>query len=273
MLAGVGIGDRRLRRIAGRVADEHRSRLGCTLDARGGVDEVAGDHALPLGGERHRRLAGEDAYAEAQVGHGGLLRQRLDRVDEIESCPHGPFGVVLPCDGRPPEGHDRVADELLHRAAVALDHRARGFEVARLQLAHVLEIAPFRQGRVPDEVGEQNAHEPALGLGRRRRRSRRRLRSKRSPALATELLTRWVLRPARRATGCESLPALTAELLALRIGGAARRTGHRTTSADGAIRSSRSSQTVDPMRSNNARASVSSSAPSSGRPDSVSQRP
>ena len=49
VLAGVLVGDRRLGRALGGLADEHRARLGRRLDARGGVDEVAGDHALALG--------------------------------------------------------------------------------------------------------------------------------------------------------------------------------------------------------------------------------
>ena len=44
--AGVGVGDRSLGRAPGRLADEHGAGLGGRLDARGGVDEVAGDHAL-----------------------------------------------------------------------------------------------------------------------------------------------------------------------------------------------------------------------------------
>ena len=64
--ARVLVGDRRLAGAPRRVADEHRARLGRRLDARRGVDEVARDHALALGAERDRRLAGEDAGADAQ---------------------------------------------------------------------------------------------------------------------------------------------------------------------------------------------------------------
>ena len=45
-----------------------RSRVGGRLDARGGVDEVAGDHPLPLGAERDRGLAGQHAGARGQRG-------------------------------------------------------------------------------------------------------------------------------------------------------------------------------------------------------------
>ena len=57
------VGDRRLGRPPRRLADEDRSRLGRRLDPRRRVDEVAGDHPLAVGPERHRRLAGQDAGA------------------------------------------------------------------------------------------------------------------------------------------------------------------------------------------------------------------
>ena len=43
--------------------------------------------------------------------------------------------------GRAPDRHHRVADELLHRAAVARDDLPREVEVARQQLADVLRVA------------------------------------------------------------------------------------------------------------------------------------
>ncbi len=94
------------------------------LDPRGGVDEVAGDHALALGAERHRRLAGEDARPAPAARGSDLGAERGDGGDEVERRPHGPLGVVLLRDRRPPDRHHGVADELLDRAAVALDHGA-----------------------------------------------------------------------------------------------------------------------------------------------------
>ena len=74
--AGLLVGDRLLGRAPGRLADEHRSRLGGRLDPRGGVDEVAGDHALALGADRDRRLAGEHAGARAQLRRVELVAER-----------------------------------------------------------------------------------------------------------------------------------------------------------------------------------------------------
>ena len=49
--------DGRLRRTLGGLSDEHRSGLRERLDPRGRVHEIAGDHSLTLGAQRHRRLA------------------------------------------------------------------------------------------------------------------------------------------------------------------------------------------------------------------------
>ena len=102
-LAGRRIGDRRLGRPVRRLADEHGAGRRGGLDARRGVDEVAGDHPLALGSDRDRGLAGEHSCTERSSapdrGHRG------DGVDELERRPHGPLGVVLvsrPARPRPP---------------------------------------------------------------------------------------------------------------------------------------------------------------------------
>ena len=119
--AGVLVGDRLLGRAAGRLADEDGARLGERLDARSRVDEVARDHALALGADRHRRLAGEHAGAGAQLRRADLVAERGDGRDEVERGADGALGVVLGRGRRAPDGHHRVADELLDRAAVELD--------------------------------------------------------------------------------------------------------------------------------------------------------
>ena len=86
---------------------------------------------------------------------------------QLERRADGPLGVVLLRDRCAPHRHDGVADELLDRAAVALDHGARRVEVAREELAHVLGVPALREcGREADEVGEEDGDEPALGSGR-----------------------------------------------------------------------------------------------------------
>ena len=78
------------------------------------------------------------------------------RGDQVERRADRALGVVLVRDGRSPDGHDGVADELLDRAAVALDQPAAGVEVAREQLAGVLRVAALRGGGEADEVGEEH---------------------------------------------------------------------------------------------------------------------
>ena len=143
--AGVLVGDRCLGRALGRLADEHGAGLGDRLDPGGRVDEVAGDHALALGAERHRRLAGEDARTRAQLGRADLGAERGDGGDELERRADGALGVVLLRDRRAPDRHHGVADELLDRAAVALDQLPARVEVAREQLARVLGVARLGQ--------------------------------------------------------------------------------------------------------------------------------
>ena len=76
--------------------------------------------------------------------------------------PHRPRGVVLPCPVEAEDGHRRVADELLDDAALGLDDRADGREVAAHDLLQVLRVQPLRQRGGVDEVGEQDGDELEL---------------------------------------------------------------------------------------------------------------
>ena len=131
------------------------------LEAAGGVHQVAGDHALIDRAERDGRLAGQDAGARLDTG-----TQRFDRLDQVQRRPHGSFRVVLVRGGRSPDGHDGIADELLHRAAIPFDDVAGHLEIAGEQLAGVLRITALGERREPDEVGEEDADQAPLGHGR-----------------------------------------------------------------------------------------------------------
>ena len=207
------------------VADEDGAGLGGGLDAAGGVDEVAGDHALVGGTQRDGRLAGEDAGARSERGV-----EARDRVDEVEGGAHGAFGVVLVRDGGAPDGHHGVADELLDGAAVALDHGAAGVEVAGQQLAGVLGVAPLRGGREADEVGEQHAHQPALRHRRdpfRRRGGTLVLHPPQAPSRTPSRSARRARPPgARGAAARQPRPALGAEPRGVAVLGAAGATEH-----------------------------------------------
>ena len=175
--------------------------------------------------------------------------ERAHRLDQVEGGPHGALGVVLPRDRRPPDRHDRIADELLDGAAVALDDLARPIEVARQQVAHGLRVAVRGERGEPDQVREQHRHEPSLGRrglsGPARNQARRGDAGRRArclagprpccdpgplaqarPALVAELGARQVRRAAVRARRREPRPALAAELGARQVLGAAVRADH-----------------------------------------------
>ena len=228
--ARVLVGDRRFRRALRRLADEHHPGLGDRLDARGRVDEVAGDCALLHTAGHHCRLAGEHAGARTQVC--ADLRAELGhRLDELEGRADSPLGVILLRDGPAPHGHDRVADELLDRAAVACDQAPAVFEVAGEEVAHLLRVARLGKRCEADEVGEEHRHEPTFGGCRRERRgrtrldraTRRRRRDERRPTVSAEVLSRRVLRPAVRAGGGETIAAIATEPVGLRVHRAAAR--------------------------------------------------
>jgi hypothetical protein len=224
-LARIAVRNRGLARATCGLADEDGAGLRRGLHPRGGIDEIAGDHSLALGTDRHRRLAGEDAGARSQAA-----AKSGDRVDELEPGPHRSLGVVFLRGRRSPYRHHRVADELLHVSAVAADHGSSRVEVAGEQLAHLLGVARLRQWREPDEVGEKDGDEAAFDGGRGNGGDRLASRLvERATALAAEALARLVRRPARRAHDRERRAALGAELPPRAVLVAAFRAAHAQT--------------------------------------------
>ena len=190
VLADLLVGDRRLRRASRCFADEHLAGLRGGLDARCGVDEVAGDHSLALGSQSDRGLSCEDPGSRAETMRADFVPERRHGCSQIEPGTHRPLGIVLAGDRRSPDGHDSVADELLDGPAVAIDDRPCRLEVAREQIPHLFGVAVLRHRREADEIREEDGHEAAfrngggmLGSGRCRcgRRGERRT------ALAAEL--------------------------------------------------------------------------------------
>ena len=197
----------------------------------GGVDEVAGDHPLALGADRHRRLAGEDAGAGAKLGHADLVAERAHGRDQVERGAHGALGVVLGRGRRTPDGHHRVADELLDRPAVELDQPPAGVEVAREELARVLAVTLLGERREADQIGEQDRDELALGGGCSACDRCGSVVGQRRAALAAELHSGRVRGSARRARGGERAAAFAAELAAGLVLGATCGAMHRTSQA------------------------------------------
>ena len=154
-----------------------------SLQSRRGVDDVPGDDPLALLGaraERDDRLAGRDPHAdlEREIGIGGV--EVPDRVQDAQRRAHGALRVVLVCHGRAEHGHHGVADELLHRAAVALDLAPEQRVVRPDACPHVLGIRTRRGLREPDEIAEEHADDLALLLDRRRRGCRQRRAAERA---------------------------------------------------------------------------------------------
>ena len=135
---GLAVVDRVARRAPRRLADEDAVDRCVRLEPGGGVDDVPGHHALALLGpraKRDERLPGVDADAELELG---LLVE--DPVADRERGADGALRVVLVRHRRAEHGHHGVADELLHRAAEALELVPQAGVVRTEQRAHLLRI-------------------------------------------------------------------------------------------------------------------------------------
>ncbi len=146
----------------GRLAHQDPVHGGGGLEPSGGVDDVAGCHALAALGlcvEPDERLARGDPDPQ--------LETFLEReVVNGERRPHGPLGIVFVRDRCAEQRHNRVPDELLHRASVPLELRAHPRVVRPQQSLHVLGIEALRARREAHQVAEEDRHDlplPARG--------------------------------------------------------------------------------------------------------------
>ena len=166
MLAGVLVGDRGRAHLPSDVVDQHLSGLGRRLNPRGCVDPVS-DHD-PLPGIRLRgHLARYHRCARSQPRGFGTLAERGHRIDDLERGSNRALGVVLTGPRHAPDGHHRVANELLDRASVPFDDRSSGIEIAGEQLAHILGVARLSEAGEVDEVDEQDGCHAQLCRARR----------------------------------------------------------------------------------------------------------
>ena len=83
-------------------------------------------------------------------------------VSDLERCSHRAFRIILVRDRGSEHRHDGVADELLDRAAVALQLGAHSGVVAVEGCPDVLRIHALRASRRPDQVDEQDRHDLAF---------------------------------------------------------------------------------------------------------------
>ena len=166
-----------------RLPDQHLARLRRLLQPRRDVDRIAGRQ--PLLRPRHH-LAGHHADPPLQPELG-------QRVAHLDRRPHRAQRVVLVQHRHAEHGHHRVADELLHAAAVPLDDRLHPLEVAREQRTQPLGIERLAERGRAGQVAEQHRHRLALLL-RPRGRS-----GEREATLLAELGALAVLVPTARA--------------------------------------------------------------------------
>jgi hypothetical protein len=62
---------------------------------------------------------------------------------DVQRGTHGPLGVIFVGDGRAPDRHHGVANELLNRAAVAFDDPLSTVEILGQQLSNTLGVTLF----------------------------------------------------------------------------------------------------------------------------------
>ena len=192
----LAVDDLALGRAVRLLADEDPVDRRCRLKASSRVHHVARDHPLTVargGVERDERLTRVHRDPNVEIAPGLLLVQHGDRVAHGERRTHGPLGVVLVRDGRAEDRDDRVADELLHRAAEALELVARPLVVDPQERADVLRVALLGARRRPDEIGEDDADDLPLLTPRYGRRA-----GQRSTALRAEFRGLRVRRAAGR---------------------------------------------------------------------------
>ena len=140
-----------------RVTDEDLPSCRGGFEPLRDVDRVAGRERLALLRVACDHLAGVDARSHLDpdaVGGVEPVVQGGEGLAELDRRADCAQRVVLVHDRDPESGHDRVADELLDRAAVALQHLARGLVVARPDTPKRLGIEAFPQRRRVCDVTE-----------------------------------------------------------------------------------------------------------------------
>ncbi len=140
--------------------DQRLRRGGRLLEARSDIDRVAGDKRLTLATDDDLARVDPDPRLKA------VLR---DRGTHLRRCTHRPESVVLMRDRDSKNRHHRIADELLDRAAMPLDDRAKILEIPAHPPAQRFGIGRLAQRRRTHEIAEEDGDDLALLACRCRR--------------------------------------------------------------------------------------------------------
>jgi hypothetical protein len=139
------------------------------LEAGGDVDGIAGDEGLPGRGIAADDLARVQANAEGDgraEATAQMLVQPCEAILHLERRPAGAESIVLVRLRNAEDGDDGIADELLHRAAVALERPAHLVEVGEHELPDRLGIDALAHRRRAGHVAEEQRGElTPLGSG------------------------------------------------------------------------------------------------------------
>ena len=93
------------------------------------------------------------------------LAERRHALVHEEGGVERALGIVLVRVGGPEHGHDRVPDELLDEAVVALDRSRQLPEQIGLKRANLLRVQGLGERGEPRQVREQDGDQPPVALG------------------------------------------------------------------------------------------------------------
>ena len=140
-------------------AHEHAVGRRRSLQPRSGIHDVTLDHRLAklgAGIDVDQNLARVDRDAQFQVF---LLARPVAYGERRSDCA---FGIIFVRRRRAENGHDRVADELLDSAAVALEIAAQAVVIGPQDALDIFRIQLLGAGGEANQVGEDHADDFAL---------------------------------------------------------------------------------------------------------------
>jgi hypothetical protein len=146
--------------------DQHRSRLGEGLHARGDIGRIAENLARGI----HHDRPGRNSNARDEFGADGaevLAVQLGERQLDSEGGANGAFGIVFLRDRMAEQRHDPVAEFFRDMPAQLRNRLGRRVEIAADEIAPVLGVKRRGHARRSHEVAEHHRQMPPLrGFGR-----------------------------------------------------------------------------------------------------------